>query len=136
MGISTDTLATSTNRFPRMKPLLLLFATAAVAFAQEAQPSAADIIHGRVAGDPARTSTSIRIDGNANQGAGVNNLAGETSNKTLRIDPAAAATAPSITVTGAASAQPAEPAPVQPMKTSGSTEPSDGATDTGPGVEQ
>jgi hypothetical protein len=119
-----------------MKPLFLLLAMAATAVAQEAQPSAADITAGRVGGDPARTSTSIRIDGNANQGAGVNNLAGETANKTLRIDPEAAVATPSITVTGAASAQPSEPVPVQPMKTSGSTEPSDGATDTGPGAEQ
>lgn len=131
-----------------MKPLLVLFAIAGTALAQQpasesggSQPSAADITRGRAGGDASRTSTSVRIEGDANQGAGVNNLAGESASKTPRIDPAAtngtAATAatPSVTVTGASSSQP-DIITVQPVKTSGTTSPAAGATDSGAGAER
>lgn len=142
-----------------MKPLLILFAMAATAMAQQTvteapeKATAADITRGRAGGDGALTSTSIRIEGNANQGAGVNTLAGDTPSQTLRIDSAATAGEATVsgtsamTATGASSAQPAtqtneaaskEPGTeaVQPVKTSGSTSPESGATDTGPGAER
>jgi hypothetical protein len=129
---------------------------AAAAFGQqqagepETKPSAADITRGRAGGDGTRTSTGVEIQGNANQGAGVNTLTGATSDKTLRIEPTAAvreepATSgtSAITVTGAAAAQPVEPSKettdtvtIQPQKTSGTTSPSAGATDTGAGAER
>lgn len=142
-----------------MKPLFILLVVAASAMAQQQvteapeKSSAADITRGRTGGDGSQTSTSIRIEGNANQGAGVNTQAGENSNKTLRIEPSAAAGeanvsgTSTIAVTGASSGQPVtqtngasgkEPGTetVQPVKTSGSTTPEAGATDTGPGAER
>lgn len=142
-------------RFLTMKPIFLILALTASAMGQQAiepdrQATAADITRGRVGGDPSRTSTSIRVEGDANKGAGENTLTGATSEGTLRIDPAAAAReaavttgTPAITVTGAA--------PTQPSQTNGTAEgdaaapttqgaaspsPSPAAMDTGAGAER
>jgi hypothetical protein len=137
-----------------MKPLFLIFALTATAMGQQIsepdnQASAADITRGRVGGDPSRTSTSVRVEGDANKGAGENALTGATSEGTLRIDPAAAAReaasgTTTLTVTGAATTQPA-------ATTNGTAEgdaaaatgqgaanpsPSPASMDTGPGAER
>jgi hypothetical protein len=105
-----------------MKPLFLILALTATAVGQQViepdrQAPAADITRGRVGGDPSRTSTSVRVEGDANKGAGENTTMGATSEGTLRIDPEAAARdaaaamtgTAALTVTGAASAQPVAP---------------------------
>jgi hypothetical protein len=136
-----------------MKALFLILALTATAVGQQVepdrQPSAADITLGRTGGDPARTSTSVRVEGEANKGAGEDTSMGGTAAGTLRIDPAAEAreaaattgtTAPSVT--GAGSADPvassngtAEGDTAAPTTTA-SPAPSPASMDTGPGAER
>lgn len=138
-----------------MKALFLILALTATAVGQQVepdrQPTAADITRGRTGGDPARTSTSVRVEGDANKGAGEDTTMGGTSDGTLRIDPQAEARAAAVatgttalSVTGAAAAQPAAPAngtaegDAASPTSSGtvSPSPSPASMETGPGAEQ
>ena len=137
-----------------MKPLFLILALTATALGQQVsepnnQASAADITRGRTGGDSSRTSTSVRVEGDANKGAGENTLSGATSAGTLRIDPTATARqaatgTTALTVTGATTIQPAAPtngtaegdAAAATGQGAANPSPSPASMDTGPGAER